>query len=241
LPARPTKDAWYPISVRQVAVLLRTAFRRHLAMTDLQNKGVRCWLAPHDMRIGAKMAPTLPLRQRVRAPAREMARKIKDRGRPTRSIGARAVGKVVNDDRADWREACSCGRSSNSMRHSAAVYRNAQMKSAAYKCLILQRLRENRKIVIVNHVTDKEKTDFVALPSTMYVLRYFDGERLPWPHLLQRDYEKAPARRIIFWNIRQLFKDTKAPGHTLHQSCRLPVARPSTSKVCAAPIVSASA
>jgi hypothetical protein len=35
LPARPTKDAWYPISVRQVAVLLRTAFRRHLAMTPL--------------------------------------------------------------------------------------------------------------------------------------------------------------------------------------------------------------
>src|SRR4029077_3540412 len=35
LPARPTKDAWYPSSVRQVAVLLRTAFRRHLAMTPL--------------------------------------------------------------------------------------------------------------------------------------------------------------------------------------------------------------
>src|SRR4051812_49361080 len=36
LPARPTRDAWYPISVRQVAVLLGTAFRRHLAMTPLR-------------------------------------------------------------------------------------------------------------------------------------------------------------------------------------------------------------
>jgi hypothetical protein len=97
------------------------------------------------------------------------------------------------------------------------------------------------KIIVVDHVTDKEKTNFVVLPSTTYVPRYFDGERLPWPHLLRRDYEKAPACRIIFWNLRQSFKDTKAPGHTLHQSCRLPVARPSTSKVCAAPIVSASA
>jgi hypothetical protein len=86
-------------------------------------------------------APTLPLRQRVRAPARERLPEIKDRGRPTRverwvidrlipyaknarthtdaqvaairiatgtvikPIGARAVGKVVNDDQADWREA----------------------------------------------------------------------------------------------------------------------------------------
>jgi hypothetical protein len=34
-PARPAKDASYPVSVRRVAVLLRTAFRRHLAMTPL--------------------------------------------------------------------------------------------------------------------------------------------------------------------------------------------------------------
>src|SRR5215467_6965761 len=34
-PARPTKDASYPVSVRQVAALLRTSFRRHLAMTPL--------------------------------------------------------------------------------------------------------------------------------------------------------------------------------------------------------------
>src|SRR5258706_16125421 len=35
LPARPAKDASYPVSVRQVAALLRTSFRRHLAMTPL--------------------------------------------------------------------------------------------------------------------------------------------------------------------------------------------------------------
>ena len=34
-PARPTRDASHPISIRQVAVLLRTAFRRHLAGTPL--------------------------------------------------------------------------------------------------------------------------------------------------------------------------------------------------------------
>ena len=34
-PARPAKDASYPVSVRQVAVLLHTAFRPHLAMTPL--------------------------------------------------------------------------------------------------------------------------------------------------------------------------------------------------------------
>ena len=33
--ARPAKDASYPVSVRQVAALLRTSFRRHLAMTPL--------------------------------------------------------------------------------------------------------------------------------------------------------------------------------------------------------------
>jgi len=37
-------------------------------------------------------APTLPLRQRVRAPAREMLPEIKDRGRPTRSSGGRSTG-----------------------------------------------------------------------------------------------------------------------------------------------------
>src|SRR5262245_46343810 len=35
LPARPAKDASYPVSVRQVAALLHTSFRRHLAMTPL--------------------------------------------------------------------------------------------------------------------------------------------------------------------------------------------------------------
>ena len=35
LPARPTKDASYSVSVRQVAALLHTSFRRHLAMTPL--------------------------------------------------------------------------------------------------------------------------------------------------------------------------------------------------------------
>ena len=34
-PARPARDASYPVSVRQVAVLLRTVFRRHLAMPPL--------------------------------------------------------------------------------------------------------------------------------------------------------------------------------------------------------------
>jgi hypothetical protein len=34
-PARPAKHASYPVSVRQVAVLLHTAFRSHLAMTPL--------------------------------------------------------------------------------------------------------------------------------------------------------------------------------------------------------------
>src|SRR5262249_45693739 len=34
-PARPPKDASYPVSVRQVAALLHTSFRRHLAMTPL--------------------------------------------------------------------------------------------------------------------------------------------------------------------------------------------------------------
>jgi hypothetical protein len=36
LPARPTKDASYPISVRQVAVLRHASFRRHLTMTPLR-------------------------------------------------------------------------------------------------------------------------------------------------------------------------------------------------------------
>src|SRR5215470_3324308 len=35
LPARPPKDASYPVSVRQVAALLHTSFRRHLTMTPL--------------------------------------------------------------------------------------------------------------------------------------------------------------------------------------------------------------
>src|SRR5262249_3294635 len=35
LPARPTKDACYPISVRQAAVLRCTSFRRHLTMPPL--------------------------------------------------------------------------------------------------------------------------------------------------------------------------------------------------------------
>ncbi len=34
-PARPTKDASYPVSVRHVAVLLHTAFESQLAMTPL--------------------------------------------------------------------------------------------------------------------------------------------------------------------------------------------------------------
>src|SRR5262245_51308821 len=34
-PARPAKDASYPVSVRQVTALLHTSFRRHLAMTPL--------------------------------------------------------------------------------------------------------------------------------------------------------------------------------------------------------------
>ena len=36
LPARPTKDASYPISVRQVAALLHASFRPHLTMTPLR-------------------------------------------------------------------------------------------------------------------------------------------------------------------------------------------------------------
>jgi hypothetical protein len=35
LPARPTEDASYPVSVRQVTVLLHTAFRRRLAAVAL--------------------------------------------------------------------------------------------------------------------------------------------------------------------------------------------------------------
>src|SRR3954471_14221282 len=34
-PARPTKDASYPVSVRQVAVLLHTSFRHRLAVMPL--------------------------------------------------------------------------------------------------------------------------------------------------------------------------------------------------------------
>src|SRR5215471_1574865 len=34
-PARPAKDASYPVSVRQAAALLHTSFRRHLTMTPL--------------------------------------------------------------------------------------------------------------------------------------------------------------------------------------------------------------
>ena len=33
---------------------------------DLQNKGVRCWFAPHDMRIGAKMLDTIDEAIRLR-------------------------------------------------------------------------------------------------------------------------------------------------------------------------------
>ena len=36
LPARPAKDASYPVSVRQVAVLLHASFRRRLAVTPLR-------------------------------------------------------------------------------------------------------------------------------------------------------------------------------------------------------------
>src|SRR6516165_3661271 len=36
LPARPTRDASYPVSVRQVAGLLHASFRRHLTMTPLR-------------------------------------------------------------------------------------------------------------------------------------------------------------------------------------------------------------
>jgi hypothetical protein len=35
-PARPTRDASYPVSVRQVAVLLRTSFRHRLAVMPLR-------------------------------------------------------------------------------------------------------------------------------------------------------------------------------------------------------------
>src|SRR5580700_9986427 len=42
-------------------------------------------------RVGRRVkAPTLPLSRRARAPAREMAPEIKDRGRPTRSSGGRS-------------------------------------------------------------------------------------------------------------------------------------------------------
>jgi hypothetical protein len=40
----------------------------------------------------ARVAPTLPLPWRVRAPARESAMGIKGRGRPTRSNGWRSTG-----------------------------------------------------------------------------------------------------------------------------------------------------
>ena len=44
-------------------------------------------------RVGGRVkAPTLPLRPRVRAPARETAAEIRDRGRPTRSSGGRSIG-----------------------------------------------------------------------------------------------------------------------------------------------------
>jgi hypothetical protein len=47
-----------------------------------------------EARAGAErlIAPTLPLRLRVRAPAREMAAEIKDRGRRTRSSGGQSIG-----------------------------------------------------------------------------------------------------------------------------------------------------
>jgi hypothetical protein len=39
LPARPTRNASYPVSVRQVAGLLHASFKRHLAMTPLRFTG----------------------------------------------------------------------------------------------------------------------------------------------------------------------------------------------------------
>src|SRR4051794_37636343 len=76
LPARPARDASYPVSVRQVAVLLHTAFRPHLAMTPLcfaNPSPPSGWIGDfHPQAIEHARHTTKPLRG-IGAPAREVA------------------------------------------------------------------------------------------------------------------------------------------------------------------------
>jgi hypothetical protein len=76
-PARPAKDASYPVSVRQVAVLLHTAFRPHLAMTPLcfaNPSPPSGWIGDfHPQAIEHAGHTTNPLRGRVEKQSRLFA------------------------------------------------------------------------------------------------------------------------------------------------------------------------
>ena len=71
LPARPTRDASYPVSVRQVAVLLHASFRHHLAMMPLRftkPSPPSGWLGDfHPQAVEHAGHTTNPLRGRARA------------------------------------------------------------------------------------------------------------------------------------------------------------------------------
>jgi hypothetical protein len=75
LSARPTWAASYPISVRQVAVLLHAAFRRHLAETPLRFASTSppsdCAGDLHPQAVQHARHTTKPLRGRV--PARQLS------------------------------------------------------------------------------------------------------------------------------------------------------------------------
>ena len=68
----------------------------HRLHADLQNKGVRCWFAPHDMKIGAKILDTLD--EAIRHVRFGRARA----GRPTRTLraagGRRRSGQFRTND-----------------------------------------------------------------------------------------------------------------------------------------------
>ena len=76
-PARPARDASYPVSVRQVAVLLHTAFRPHLAMTPLcfaNPSPPSGWIGDfHPQAIEHAGHATNPLRGRVEKQSRLFA------------------------------------------------------------------------------------------------------------------------------------------------------------------------
>ena len=70
----------------------------HRLHADLQDKGVRCWFAPHDMKIGAKILDTLdrghpPPRQGAAGPVRGVDRQRLGRGRGHQGVRGGAAAR----------------------------------------------------------------------------------------------------------------------------------------------------